>query len=879
MQEAISKILAPSVGSFEHEASRKQRQLEVKTCMLSQEPVASQQPQQLERQQHAYERLEEQQQLCVSAEQGVMAQIAEGQQQPQEEEQKQQEQRPMAIEWKEASAVDAQNGPSRKEVPGTDSDSPSVASASSVCGRLRDEQSSVRRDGARQASAESTGVQDCGNGAADPPRKLPLSDVMRTMQPLSVPRRQRHVYSQLGGGGDRGQQKQLTQSQPQLAEGQGAGQPLNRRPSMQLQHHEEVETLVVRSTDSDSSGMRTLPAEAPARSENRMPAPGTDEEADWLAGEVLSAAVGECFLDLDEIYDVREHGATPGPAEQEELPSSQLDAEWASSDPPQAWLEAPADFSLKSGDNTSGEMRKAPDFFLFKKDFFRDLTLVGQFNEGFIIAALRRTKTGFSMRAPGYEPEDMDICSSTGGSSNSSGAKTVTSLFIIDQHASDEKRIFESLNAEFSPRMQPLIAPLRLSLPAELLAAVEAFAPHLTSNGFACIVCGPSRPERPLQAPHLVIAPVGSQMSTMASIGDSLREAPPPSTLRSQQQRLQPPRRAESVDSGSERREGENTEGDASPVEDENEMDVEGRHCFLTGLPVIEGRQLCAADFIEFLAALASEDQGKAMWKGTMPQPPPAGAATGNASQRGPLSHHRILQYRPSRVWDILASKACRSAVMIGDPLSPQRQIGILRRMAGLQLPFNCPHGRPTMRHLLDLSDDISRADEHRNPQQSEPDGAYAIEHQDQHAPSEGLPGKKRQLPALPVASGNLGKGDRVNDSYRQKRPALATQDPENLQRKNGPRGDSHGSHDFVAQSSTKDSATGRDPDSAPTPSPQDDFPPLFSEDEGLENCQEGSQAVDALRETKLYAHTGHPEHPPDGTDDGLARFRLTFIG
>ncbi|KMZ57623.1 hypothetical protein ZOSMA_84G00620 [Zostera marina] len=58
----------------------------------------------------------------------------------------------------------------------------------------------------------------------------------------------------------------------------------------------------------------------------------------------------------------------------------------------------------------------------------------------------------------------------------------------------------------------------------------------------------------------------------------------------------------------------------------------------------------------------------------------------------------------PSRVRAMLASRACRSSVMIGDPLAENEMKKILGNLTGLKSPWNCPHGRPTMRHLADLT-------------------------------------------------------------------------------------------------------------------------------------------------------------------------------
>ncbi|KAI9344538.1 PMS2-C terminal-like protein [Zopfochytrium polystomum] len=58
---------------------------------------------------------------------------------------------------------------------------------------------------------------------------------------------------------------------------------------------------------------------------------------------------------------------------------------------------------------------------------------------------------------------------------------------------------------------------------------------------------------------------------------------------------------------------------------------------------------------------------------------------------------------RCAKALSMLASQACRKSVMIGDPLDLSQMAKIVRHMAELDQPWNCPHGRPTMRHLLDL--------------------------------------------------------------------------------------------------------------------------------------------------------------------------------
>ncbi|KAJ1440519.1 hypothetical protein B484DRAFT_343451 [Ochromonadaceae sp. CCMP2298] len=59
--------------------------------------------------------------------------------------------------------------------------------------------------------------------------------------------------------------------------------------------------------------------------------------------------------------------------------------------------------------------------------------------------------------------------------------------------------------------------------------------------------------------------------------------------------------------------------------------------------------------------------------------------------------------FRLPKLVALYASRACRSAVMIGTALRPAEMSRIVGRMAAVHQPWNCPHGRPTMRHLADV--------------------------------------------------------------------------------------------------------------------------------------------------------------------------------
>ncbi|NWX95602.1 PMS2 endonuclease, partial [Nothoprocta ornata] len=58
---------------------------------------------------------------------------------------------------------------------------------------------------------------------------------------------------------------------------------------------------------------------------------------------------------------------------------------------------------------------------------------------------------------------------------------------------------------------------------------------------------------------------------------------------------------------------------------------------------------------------------------------------------------------RPSRVRQMFASRACRKSVMIGTALNTQEMRKLVTHMGEIEHPWNCPHGRPTMRHIVSL--------------------------------------------------------------------------------------------------------------------------------------------------------------------------------
>jgi DNA mismatch repair protein PMS2 len=58
---------------------------------------------------------------------------------------------------------------------------------------------------------------------------------------------------------------------------------------------------------------------------------------------------------------------------------------------------------------------------------------------------------------------------------------------------------------------------------------------------------------------------------------------------------------------------------------------------------------------------------------------------------------------RCSKIRSMFAMRACRKSIMIGQTLNMTTMTKVIRNLGTLEKPWNCPHGRPTMRHLMEL--------------------------------------------------------------------------------------------------------------------------------------------------------------------------------
>ena len=204
-----------------------------------------------------------------------------------------------------------------------------------------------------------------------------------------------------------------------------------------------------------------------------------------------------------------------------------------------------------------------------KADFSK-MQIIGQFNMGFVLS--RR------------QNEEQQSPTST------------NDLFIIDQHASDEKYNFERLQRETTVGNQRLVQAKTLDLTAVEEEIIMENIPAMDKNGF-------------------------------------------------------------------------NVEIDTSG------KSPTGRRCKLVSLPLSKEVVFGVQD-LEELIHLLSEN---------------------------PVVSADSVVPRPSKVRKMFAMRACRSSVMIGKTLTTKQMATIVNHMGEIDKPWNCPHGRPTMRHLLNL--------------------------------------------------------------------------------------------------------------------------------------------------------------------------------
>ena len=242
---------------------------------------------------------------------------------------------------------------------------------------------------------------------------------------------------------------------------------------------------------------------------------------------------------------------------------------------------------------TDGEKVDASVISLSKEQFRQDMQIIGQFNLGFILARCRNNH-----------------------------------LWILDQHACDEKFNFEQLCRTTVLHEQKLLAPMSLELSAAEEACILDHMPVFEANGFRFAF----DPQAPLR-----------------------------------------------------------------------------RRLSLTALPhsgAQDGRKAVqfGKDDVSALCAILSE--GSSYDAGDGGTGTDGSGKYGNNAVRRYAStsstqgeSDRILARLPKAI-AMFASRACRTSIMIGTSLSHKEMNKVVQRLADMEHPWSCAHGRPTMRHV-----------------------------------------------------------------------------------------------------------------------------------------------------------------------------------
>ncbi|KAI6140116.1 hypothetical protein BKA82DRAFT_1005195 [Pisolithus tinctorius] len=238
----------------------------------------------------------------------------------------------------------------------------------------------------------------------------------------------------------------------------------------------------------------------------------------------------------------------------------------------------------------SDEIASAALSRIISKGDFMHMDVVGQFNLGFIIVRKRTPEVDTDKAVAEISVED--------------------DLFVVDQHAADEKWNFETLQETTAIESQRLFRPRPLNLTAaDELVALENMD-VLKRNGFE-------------------VGPV--EVST-----------------------------------------GVDHQAGAADIEYEEEESSPNARLHLMAQPISKDTVFDMKDLEELIHLMQDRPRGTMV--------------------------------RCSKARAMFAMRACRRSVMIGRPLDKSRMTTIVRHMASMDQPWNCPHGRPTMRHLSDLT-------------------------------------------------------------------------------------------------------------------------------------------------------------------------------
>ena len=240
---------------------------------------------------------------------------------------------------------------------------------------------------------------------------------------------------------------------------------------------------------------------------------------------------------------------------------------------------------------------------LCKEDFLH-MSIIGQFNLGFILARCRNNN-----------------------------------LWILDQHACDEKYNFERLCKETVIHEQKLIAPLALELSPSEEHTVLEHMDVFERNGFRFSYDPEKDPRHRLSLTALPHSGSGADGKKAVQFGK------------------------------------EDAVALCAMLGADGTSSSQG---YIAGFDTgTEGGRIAGVNAVRRYAGM-----------------------TGGSSADGIVGSSII---RLPKAIAMFASRACRSSIMIGTALSHKEQLNILKKLDQTDIPWNCAHGRPTMSHIRSL--------------------------------------------------------------------------------------------------------------------------------------------------------------------------------
>lgn len=226
-------------------------------------------------------------------------------------------------------------------------------------------------------------------------------------------------------------------------------------------------------------------------------------------------------------------------------------------------------------------------------------------------------------------------------------------LFILDQHACDEKYNFEQLCKEKNVKIQPLIVPLKLELQPPDMAIIVENLDEFLSRGFlieSSDVFSPSRAPQASTSSEERLTIVDDNEEHASEVSDnSNNNASSPAFTRSRSSGVFKVKREDGVEDWR----------DDSP----------NHRLQLVGHVLNQSKLSPEAQIHEIIEAIRDGLQDMKL--------------------ESEYKRH--------------ATTACRMSVMFGKPLPVRKMREIVSNMSTMNQPWNCPHGRPTMRHLMTL--------------------------------------------------------------------------------------------------------------------------------------------------------------------------------